>query len=571
MTDDTHSSSCISFLVKSKNGRSVETNRLFFNGEHVAALSENIYEIAVDGVEPTPSNGIFKKNKGHLIVEYDVGQSMRTGVMLSGILLLSLLSFNAIASPSAQQKYLQKPENTSVNAGDQVASQQRRSVAETYAWSLDRLVQEAITSNPETLSRRAFSDAADATANAAWLKYFPAPYVQIQQDGSSAQRASVFGIRQPVWTGGQLSSNLKIARSSALSSKFSIQETELSLSLRVVSTYQSLLVNHYRILAAKKGIRLLERYAEMMDRRVHAGVSAPIEQSLVNSRLLQTRTDLDSYKAAHRTALAQLSQLVGQSFMDADIIYLTDASMEKPLDPEDLMIQAVTVNPVLARLKEDINTAKHQKEYERAVLFPTISINAEHRSDLYAGSSSSSQNLVYAKLDFSFGSGLPSLANIRSADARIDVLIQSREATQRDLSARIHADYEECQDALMRYQLACETLGYSVDVLSSYTRLFIAGKRSWLDLLNSARELIQNETSRSDILGSYWASYYRLRLYTGDVNMSGSDLQIMKSARKDSSKGHAPVPENYSDIVSGVLGEMQTAERNRVITPLDDP
>jgi len=76
-----------------------------------------------------------------------------------------------------------------------------------------------------------------------------------------------------------------------------------------------------------------------------------------------------------------------------------------------------------------------------------------------------------------------------------------------------------------RYLLASNTVRSSGDVLASYTRMFIAGKRSWLDVLNAAREFIQNEVSRGDVLSAYWGSYYRLRLYDAGFEPFSSGVQ----------------------------------------------
>ena len=54
-------------------------------------------------------------------------------------------------------------------------------------------------------------------------------------------------------------------------------------------------------------------------------------------------------------------------------------------------------------------------------------------------------------------------------------------------------------------------------VLASYDRLFVAGKRNWLDVLNAARELTQVETSLADVEALVVASYYRLRLHGGEL------------------------------------------------------
>lgn len=76
----------------------------------------------------------------------------------------------------------------------------------------------------------------------------------------------------------------------------------------------------------------------------------------------------------------------------------------------------------------------------------------------------------------------------------------------------------------MRYQEASLSSTAAASVLASYTRMFVAGKRSWLDVLNAARELIQSEVTEGDILAAYWGSRYRLRLDAMDDDLIAADV-----------------------------------------------
>ncbi len=61
------------------------------------------------------------------------------------------------------------------------------------------------------------------------------------------------------------------------------------------------------------------------------------------------------------------------------------------------------------------------------------------------------------------------------------------------------------------------TIKASAEVLASYDRLFIAGKRNWLDVINAARELIQAQTTLAEAEALWIASRARLRLHVGEM------------------------------------------------------
>jgi len=403
---------------------------------------------------------------------------------------------------------------------------ERRPVPGNSVWTLERLVNEAVTLNPETLSKRASLEAAEATADAALQKFFPTPYAQLQQVGSNGsgsyadRRVGVLGISQPIWTGGKLTAELNTARSSASSAGYSVTETQLSLANRVVNAYQGLAQYQGRIRAQEESILLLEKYAATIERRVTSGVSAPSDQEQLNSRLSLARSELTTYSADQRAILAQMSQLVGRPLAAGDIAYDHPAWPAELPDPDALIEQALRVNPTLHRLQADLKTVEHQEEQQRAALMPTLGVKAEHRDDAFLQSGKDeygAQNLVYLSLDFSPGAGLSSLANIEAAKAKTRGAQQAGEAYRRELAARIQGDYTDYQSSSTRRRLLEQNVRTSKAVLESYNRLFAVGKRSWLDVLNAARELTQGELAVADTLALSQASAYRLRLHAGDT------------------------------------------------------
>jgi len=392
-------------------------------------------------------------------------------------------------------------------------------------WSLERMIEEAIRTHPKVSGKRAAYDAGRSATSAARYQYFPAPYIEVQQNGKTGDRVGVFGVQQPLWTVGKLSANLKTAKSSEKSLKSGIEETQLSLALSVVNAYQSLLSYHYRIIAQEAGVALLEKYSASMSRRVSAGVSATIEQSLVDSRLQQSKSDLRFFQIGFQSALDQLQQYIGHSVTRDDIEYLSRVSSEPLGNLDSILASAEQRYPSLARLDFDIETARHQKSYQIAQLFPTFTLKAEYQRDLFSTTPSTNESSVYVSMVQNFGSGLSTFANIGGAQAKIEETAQLKETVKRELRVVVRNEYETCMSSFERYLLASNTVRSSGDVLASYTRMFIAGKRSWLDVLNAAREFIQNEVSRGDVLSAYWGSYYRLRLYDAGFEPFSSGVQ----------------------------------------------
>jgi adhesin transport system outer membrane protein len=54
----------------------------------------------------------------------------------------------------------------------------------------------------------------------------------------------------------------------------------------------------------------------------------------------------------------------------------------------------------------------------------------------------------------------------------------------------------------------------SQSIQQAYDRQFVSGKKSWLDVMNAARELAQTETQLADATGGLLASSWRLGMLT---------------------------------------------------------
>jgi outer membrane protein, adhesin transport system len=67
-------------------------------------------------------------------------------------------------------------------------------------------------------------------------------------------------------------------------------------------------------------------------------------------------------------------------------------------------------------------------------------------------------------------------------------------------------------------------------VLESYERQFVGGRKSWLDVLNSLRELTQLEISLAESRAVAAAAYYRLRWRSDEL--APKQIQVTKDTTK---------------------------------------
>ncbi len=394
------------------------------------------------------------------------------------------------------------------------------------AWTLDALIEEAVAKNPQIMSRRYFSASATSAIDSAYWQFFPSPYVQLQQVGNNDPALGVYdrmytvGIQQPVWTGGRLTSTFAIAKSQARSAELSVAEAKYNLALQVLTVYQAFKQSQLRVTAQLEGNRRLEEFVEMIKRRVLNGVSAQADLSLVESRLSQGVSDLSILKSMKSTSLAKLGQLVGKPVNADDIDITTGTSSLPPKFNPDELRSIVKKHPTMLRYDAEVDVATQQLELQKSSLWPSLSVKAEYQNGLFTQDPVKEAARVYLNISYTPGAGLSTYSDIKSVRERVSGQKEISEVARRDLLTQIASDYNDCVSSFVRLKVATHIVSSSRDVLESYKRMFIAGKRSWLDVLNALRELTQTEQQMADAESLFVASEYRLRLYAGNQSWS---------------------------------------------------
>ena len=96
------------------------------------------------------------------------------------------------------------------------------------------------------------------------------------------------------------------------------------------------------------------------------------------------------------------------------------------------------------------------------------------------------------------GNGLNLLSAVDSAEARIDAAVAELGQNDREVRRRVRAEYVTLRSGQLRRESGELAQQAASDLQASYQRQFVAGRRSWLDVLNAAREVTDAQVSASD-------------------------------------------------------------------------
>lgn len=387
------------------------------------------------------------------------------------------------------------------------------------ATALERLIRQALLNHPDIAAAQAERRATEFEVGAARNRFYPTPAVQLRNDKDGT--TTVASLTQPLWAAGRLTAGMNIASRRAQSAAAAIDEARYNLALRVVAAWAAFRQAQGRQNARADEVELLKIYAESVSRRIQGGASAEVDRELVVARLTQAQSEWVAARAAQHTARAQLARLLGQAPRAEDLEpaqAVSDVTGDSLPPIDEFILQATDYSPTLRRIDADIEASRHEVEQKQAALWPAMNLRAERqRSDATATATTASDSRIMLILDYAPDAGLSTSANIDAARTRIVTQQEKREAARRDLADNIQRDYEEYFASHERVQSIRRTLEASTAVLASYDRLLIAGKRSWLDVLNIARELTLARASLADIDALMVASRYRLRLHAGEL------------------------------------------------------
>ena len=384
--------------------------------------------------------------------------------------------------------------------------------------NFEDLISKAVNHHPSIqMSQEAFKMSEEELNSAKW-QYFPTP--SVDYSNSSKNNEVVAKLEQPLWTGGKLDSQYDIALSSKAEAGYTLEESKYKLVERILNLLQAYSQGKSAEISLKEGYDRLSKFTEMIDRRVDSGISSQSDEILLNSRLIQIKSDLINAKSKKILALKQLSLLVGENI--ESINFNLDKFNFDNTQSSVLIDDMTKFHPTLKKMDEQLKGSIHQVSKEESALYPTLSLVAEHKQgDVYTENNNTSDNAVYLSLKATTGAGLSLLSNVEKAKLNTKRLKSEKDTKEQELTDSFIIDYNNM--TLAKEKLANLKLNqeFSGEVFESNKRLFIAGKKQWLDLVNSSKELMDISVSYRDTKELYNILKYKIALQTGKINLEG--------------------------------------------------
>ncbi|MEC5211302.1 adhesin transport system outer membrane protein [Psychrobacter sp. PL15] len=397
--------------------------------------------------------------------------------------------------------------------------------ADTY---MSSLINQAIQSHPLVGAARAEQQATTVSIRAAKLNMLPAPTISSGYDRNDGM-VSQLQIRQSLWTGGKLTANVNQAIFDDKAAIEYVYEQQNQVAKTTIEAWQSYIAALSKQRVYYDNLQLLAEFEAMMQRRVSQGVSARIEMDLITNRILQEQNSYQGAVEQQRIAIARLEQITGRRLSAAELpapnlSELVGRAKGYSQDFERMAFdQASFYNPTVVKEHYRVEAAKQGVKSLQSSRYP--SVYAQYGYDYYHDDKNNSNDDGKFSVGLSYdpGAGLSNLALAQASESRVNSLEQSKEASRRLVLETIQTQYQQFASAKDQERSLIAAVAGAQIVVSSYRRQFIAGRKSWLEVLNAVREHSQYQIQLVETQSSIIASFYKLQVDFGMMSWQQFD------------------------------------------------
>ena len=249
-------------------------------------------------------------------------------------------------------------------------------------------------------------------------------------------------------------------------------------------------------------------------------MSSQSDLTLALTRLEAVSADVTAARSQADIAIARLSQLVGRQIDAAALRQTLALPRDLGLGPAGLtglLELALAASPTVAKAQAQARVQQATVDERRADLLPEVYARLEYQSGNYNQANAAAQSRLFIGLSSRFGAGLSTLSNIEAAQTQYAAALSEIEVQSRTLTEQVLTDHAQALALTSRLQSMQTSLNSAEDVSASYDRQFLAGRKSWLDVMNAARELAQIEAQLADLQDMQVVVTWRLAAYTRGI------------------------------------------------------
>ena len=329
------------------------------------------------------------------------------------------------------------------------------------------------------------------------------PYHDNNHPNSAKVRLS-----QNLFRGGATLSETNRQKSRVASQAYLLQGTSENTALlacRVYLNYLKALEQHE---LSKENLLIHLRFFDQIKLRSQAGVDRGVDFEQIKARLALAKSNLVVTQAHIENAKTDYQAVVG--YFPVDLVKPEPPYKSIPATLQEAEKLALDNHPTLKSAKADIEARKYQYRTAKALVYPSLDLNAEYTwgdeiSGPFGYSNYQDYFQAYATLNFNIFNGLNNKARIKETSYLINEAEQIAKKTELQTIQSIRLSYEQYM-ADQRRVAELNNMHKATDkTAEAFISQWSIGRRTLFDVLDSSAEKI---TAKSDLINAQYDKMY---------------------------------------------------------------
>jgi len=368
----------------------------------------------------------------------------------------------------------------------------------------------ATQTHPTVSMKRKEYEASLYSVDAAEWQRFPSFSLSTSNSPLSTSPVTILTVDQPIWSGGRITANIESSKAKSFIAEASIFEAEQSILVKTVSAFSEILRLQSRVLASSENIEEHQRLLALIERRAGSQISPQSEVTMAMARLQQAKSESIQLQTQLVNARADLEQLIS---MPVGQLRVPAFNLDFDKNFEQLLSQVMVYSPRLNRLYYEVIASEHETDVKRSNLMPQLSIRHQ---DFYGGSYPGST--TFLAVTFQPGNGLSSLSNIKESESKRDATESNVDVAKKELADDFRTAWFKVESSRAEMDIYSKLVEATRSQYESSVRLYAAGRKGWLEVLNFRKEATQAKYQAADSEWSGFLAMMKIKINTGKVN-----------------------------------------------------
>jgi len=254
--------------------------------------------------------------------------------------------------------------------------------------------------------------------------------------------------------------------------------------------------------------------------RAAVGLAPRSDIQLSLTRLAAMQAELEQAGTQKRMAISRLEQMLGGP-LPSHALQWTAALQARPAQSTALqraahewLSEVQDKHPSLKKASAVSLVVKADIELAKSRASPELYV----RGEVLHGDVTKTRRQFYVGVSSSFGAGLSTLSTIAAAQAKLDAQEHEAETRRREIAEQVLADVENLDSQTKRLHYLEQAYSSADEFLKASEVQFAFGRRSWQELMNTAREKAQTLIQLADAKSVQWLSQQRLLLLSMGID-----------------------------------------------------